>query len=185
MPCSPGSVSPRTICLGHSIGELTAAYVAGVLSLADAAVLVTARGRLMQACPAGAMIAVQASERDVVAMLQDHPQTTIAAINGPTSVVVSGHPDELDRIRERCAARDLKVTPLTVSHAFHSAYMDPALPEFEATAAGLTFMPPTVPVVSNLTGQIATTDQLTSSKYWTRQLREPVRFHDSVVHLLA
>ena len=171
--------------LGHSIGELTAAYVAGVLSLSDAAVLVTARGRLMQACPAGAMIAVQASERDVLAMLQDHPQTTIAAINGPASVVVSGHPDELDRIREHHVPRGLKVTPLVVSHAFHSAYMDPALPEFEATAAGLTFMPPTVPVLSNLTGRIATTDQLTSSNYWTRQLREPVRFHDSVVHLLA
>ena len=90
--------------LGHSIGELTAAYIAGVLCLPDAAVLVSARGRLMQACPPGAMIAIAASERDVLAVLKDHPTTAIAAVNGPTSVVVSGHPDELEQIRDHCAA---------------------------------------------------------------------------------
>ena len=93
-------VSPDYL-LGHSIGELTAAYVAGVLSLPDAAVLVAARGRLMQSCPPGAMIAVQASEHDVLALLKDHPGTAIAAINSPASVVVSGHPDELGRIRDQ------------------------------------------------------------------------------------
>ena len=171
--------------LGHSIGELTAAYLAGVFSLADAAVLVTARGRLMQSCATGAMIAVAASEHDVAALLAAHPGASIAAINGPASVVVSGAADQLALIQENCTARHLKVTPLTVSHAFHSATMDPALPEFQAIAAGLRFNPPSLPVVSNLTGDIATPEQLTSAEYWTRHLREPVRFCDGVAGLLA
>ncbi|WP_139825530.1 acyltransferase domain-containing protein, partial [Mycobacterium conspicuum] len=171
--------------LGHSIGELTAAYVAGVFSLADAAELVTARGRLMQACPPGAMLAIQATERQVEALLEDHPKVAIAAVNGPTAVVVSGDPDELAPIHESCAAKGLRTTSLSVSHAFHSALMDPALPEFEAIAAGLTFASPTVPILSNLTGQLATSEQLTSSRYWTRHLREPVRFYDSVRELLG
>jgi mycoketide-CoA synthase len=171
--------------LGHSIGELTAAYIAGVFSLADAAVLVTARGRLMQACPPGAMIAIQANEPEVEALLEDHPTIAIAAVNGPTSVVVSGDPDELEPIRDHCAARGLRATSLSVSHAFHSSLMDPALPEFEAIAAGLTLASPRVPILSNLTGQIATSEQLASSRYWTRHLREPVRFYDSVAGLLG
>jgi acyl transferase domain-containing protein/acyl-CoA synthetase (AMP-forming)/AMP-acid ligase II/acyl carrier protein len=171
--------------LGHSIGELTAAYIAGVFSLADAAVLVTARGRLMQACPPGAMIAIQANERDVETLLKDRPTIAIAAVNGPTSVVVSGHPDELEPIRDHCAAHNLRSSSLSVSHAFHSSLMDPALPEFEAIAAGLTLASPTVPILSNLTGQIATSEQLASSRYWTRHLREPVRFYDSVAGLLG
>ncbi len=171
--------------LGHSIGELTAAYVAGVFSLADAAVLVTARGRLMQACPPGAMIAIQANEREVEALLEDHPKIAIAAVNGPTSVVVSGDPDELKPIRDHCAAQGLRAASLSVSHAFHSSLMDPALPEFEAIAAGLTLASPTVPILSNLTGQLATSEQLASSRYWTRHLREPVRFYDSVAGLLG
>jgi acyl transferase domain-containing protein len=177
-------VSPDYL-LGHSIGELTAAYLAGVLSLPDAAVLVAARGRLMQSCPPGATIAVQASEHHVLALLQDHPGTAIAAINSPTSVVVSGHPDELGRIRDHCATRNYPVTSLPDSRAFHSAPMDPALAEFDAIVARLTFVAPAVPMLSNLTGEIATSGQLTSAEYWTRHLREPVRFHDSVVHLLT
>ena len=171
--------------LGHSIGELTAAYIAGVLCLPDAAVLVTARGRLMQACPPGAMIAIAANERDVLAILKDHPTAAIAAVNGPTSVVVSGHPDELEPIRDHCAAHSLRVRSLSVSHAFHSSLMDSALSEFEAIAAGLTLASPTMPILSNLTGELATSEQLTSSRYWTRHLREPVRFYDSVAGLLG
>ncbi|MEB4209440.1 type I polyketide synthase [Mycobacterium sp. 94-17] len=171
--------------LGHSIGELTAAYVAGVWSLPDAAALVTTRGRLMQACPPATMLAIHAGAPEVTALLTDHPHTSIAAINGPTSVVVSGPTDELDHLRQHCAAHHLNATPLPVNRAFHSAYMDPALPEFEATAATLTYHPPTVATLSNLTGGLATPAQLTSPSYWTRQLREPVRFHDSVIHLLT
>ena len=171
--------------LGHSIGELTAAYIAGVFSLADAAVLVTARGRLMQACPPGGMIAIQANEREVETLLEDHPKIAIAAVNGPTSVVVSGDLDELKPIRDHCAAQGLRATSLSVSHAFHSSLMDPALPEFEAIAAGLTLASPTVPILSNLSGEIATSEQLASSSYWTRHLREPVRFYDSIAGLLG
>ena len=171
--------------LGHSIGELTAAYLAGVFSLADAAVLVTARGRLMQACPPGAMLAIQANEPAVEALLTDHPRIAIAAVNGPTSVVVSGDPEALEPIREHCATHGIRATFLSVSHAFHSSLMDPALLEFEAIAESLTFASPTVPILSNLTGQIATSEQLASSRYWTRHLREPVRFCDSVVERLA
>ncbi len=171
--------------MGHSIGELTAAHLAGVLCLTEAAHLVAARGRLMQTCTSGAMMAITASEHDVTALLTDHPNTTIAAINSPTSVVVSGPSDELDRIGEQCAARQYKTTLLSVSHAFHSALMDPVLPEFAAVAAGLTFHAPSVPILSNLTGTIATPDQLTCGEYWTRHLREPVRFHDGIIELLT
>ena len=177
-------ISPDYL-LGHSIGELTAAYLGGVFSLADAAVLVTARGRLMQACPPGAMLAIAASEADVLALLDEYPRAVIAAINGPTSVVVSGHPDELERIREYAAGRDVRVHSLSVSHAFHSPDMDGALPEFEAIAAGVGSASPSVAILSNLTGEPASAEQLTSSRYWGRQLREPVRFYDNVACLLA
>ena len=171
--------------VGHSIGELCAAYVAGVLSLADAAALVCARGRLMQACVPGAMLAVAAAEHDVAALLAGQPDVAIAAVNGPTSVVLSGPAAELEDIRQRCLAGEYRVKWLRVSHAFHSPAMDPALAEFEAIAAGLTFHAPTVAIVSNLTGKLASAEQLTSPRYWTRHLREPVRFHDSVAGLLA
>ncbi|WP_188113201.1 acyltransferase domain-containing protein, partial [Mycobacterium simiae] len=156
-----------------------------VLSLPDAALLVSARGRLMQACAPGAMLAVQASERDIMALLADYPDTAIAAINGPTSVVVAGPVDQIERLRDHCGQRARKTTPLTVSHAFHSPAMDPALPEFEAIAAGLTFHRPALPIVSNLTGQLATAEHLTSAQYWTQQLRQPVRFGESVAGLLT
>ena len=121
----------------------------------------------------------------MVALLKDHPTIAIAAVNGPTSVVISGHPVELKPIRDHCAAHDIRVRSLSVSHAFHSSLMDPALPEFEAIAAGLTMASPTVPILSNLTGEPATSEQLTSSRYWSRHLREPVRFFDSVAWLLG
>ncbi len=172
-------------CLvGHSVGELTAAYLAGVFSLADAAMLVCARGRLMQACAPGAMIAIEAGEHHVVTMLDRYPGTAIAAVNGPNSVVVSGPREQLDRIGDHCGAQNLRVRSLTVSHGFHSPAMDPALPEFRAIAAGLRFQAPSVPILSNVTGQLATADQLTSPDYWTRHLREPVRFYDAVAGLL-
>ncbi|ORA09347.1 hypothetical protein BST12_27795, partial [Mycobacterium angelicum] len=177
-------INPHCL-LGHSIGELTAAYLAGVFSLADAAVLVSARGRLMQACAPGAMLAIQATEDDVTALLGDYPDTAIAAINSPTSLVVAGPFAQIDSLRDDCSKRPFKTTPLAVSHAFHSPAMDPALPEFEAIAAGLTYHPPLLPVVSNLTGQPATAEELTSAQYWTQHLRQTVRFGDSVAGLLA
>ncbi|WIX84130.1 SDR family NAD(P)-dependent oxidoreductase [Amycolatopsis carbonis] len=167
--------------MGHSIGEIGAAHAAGVFSLEDACTLVAARANLMQALPSGgAMLAVSASESDIVPLLGNYGDTVgIAAVNAGHAVVVSGDQDAIADLGRVLGERGHKTTWLRVSHAFHSALMDPMLDGFRAAIGGMTFHEPAVPLVSHVTGDVAGAEVATVD-YWVRHVREPVRFADGV-----
>ncbi|MDT0545103.1 type I polyketide synthase [Streptomyces lonegramiae] len=175
---------------GHSVGELAAAHVAGVLSERDTVELVAARGRLMRELPSGgAMVAVEASEEEVAQELARAAETpadrvAVAAVNGPRSVVLSGDEAAVLAVAERLAARGCRTTRLRVGHAFHSPLVEPMLEEFGRVAARPEYGEPRIPVVSALTGRPATGEDLRSAGYWVRHAREAVRFGD-VVHRLV
>ncbi|GAU69352.1 polyketide synthase, partial [Streptomyces sp. NBRC 110611] len=170
---------------GHSIGEIAAAHVAGVFTVADAAALVLARGRLMQALPeGGAMVSLEATEAEVRPLLEDRPdRVSVAAVNGPAAVVVAGRADDVTAVAEHFAALGRKTKRLRVSHAFHSPLMEPMVEEFRSAVSRLTPQAPVIPVVSGLTGTLATVEQLTSPDYWADHARHAVRFADTVAWL--
>ncbi|MGQ4335514.1 SDR family NAD(P)-dependent oxidoreductase, partial [Streptomyces hayashii] len=166
--------------IGHSIGELSAACVAGLWSLEDACRVVAARARLMQALPAGgAMAAVQATADDLVGLLGD--DVVIASVNAPGQVVISGPETGVERVMAACGRRARR---LAVSHAFHSPLVEPMLENFRRVLESVEYRTPTLPVVSNLTGTWIAPDTWRTPEYWVRQVREPVRFADGVATLL-
>ncbi len=185
--------------IGHSIGEYVAACVAGVFSLEDALHLVAERGRLMQAAPGvGEMAAVFAAE-DIVARVVrgvadsgagsgsggGADRVTLAAINGPSQVVVSGERDALAAVLEALDRGAIRWQRLAVSHAFHSPCMDPVLDEFERALRLVRFDEPKLSVISNVTGRAALPGELSNAGYWRRHLRQPVRFADGIESMLG
>jgi acyl transferase domain-containing protein len=181
-------VRPKYL-LGHSLGEITAAHVAGVMSLDDACQLVAARARLMQALPAGgAMIAIEASEQELAELPADVRHAgavSLAAINAERAIVVSGDEAPVLAVAAHFEASGRRVRRLAVSHAFHSAHMDAMLEPFEQLVAGLTLRPARMAIISNLSGELADPTQFCEPSYWVRQVREAVRFHPGVMSLKA
>ncbi|WP_394836498.1 SDR family NAD(P)-dependent oxidoreductase [Pendulispora rubella] len=172
------------VLLGHSIGEIVAAHVAGVLSLEDACTLVAARARLMQDLPpGGAMVVVQATEDEVRPHLD--AGVDLAGLNAPQSTVVAGGENAVHAIAQHFEALGRKTTRLRVSHAFHSPLVDPMLDDFRRVAESLSYQPPRIPIVSNLTGQRAHPADIASADYWVRHARHAVRFLDGVRSLHA
>ncbi len=169
------------VVMGHSIGEYVAACVAGVFSLEDGLKLIAQRGRLMQSLPQdGEMLALLASVAEAAEAIKPYGgDVSLAAINGPQSVVISGKRAAINTIERNLAAKGVKTKKLTVSHAFHSPLMEPILAEFDQVVAQVRFNLPQLKLISNVTGELAT-EEITTSKYWCDHLRQPVQFMASM-----
>ena len=167
--------------MGHSVGEYVAACLAGVFSLEDGLKLIAYRSSLMQALPQdGEMVAVLASEETVLAVIRPYSQqVSIAAINGPQSVVISGAREAISAICQILDDRSIKTKKLRVSHAFHSPLMQPMLAEFDRVARQIRFSPPQIPLISNVTGELMT-EAIATPEYWCDHITQPVRFARSM-----
>ncbi len=168
--------------IGHSVGEYTAACLAGVLSMADAMTLLQLRGKLMESCEPGRMLSVPLSEEDLVEYLSDSVE--LAAVNSPRLSVLSGDEDSLTRVQEALSRKQIDSTLLHTSHAFHSRMMEPILSAYEAAVQKIDFGKPAIPYISNLTGTWITEDQVRDPGYWAQHIRNPVRFHAGLTELL-
>ncbi len=170
-----------SVVMGHSVGEYVAACVAGVFSLEDGLKFIAERGRLMQTLPTdGMMVAVSASEAQVTTAIQAYTQTvSIAAINGPQSVVISGQRQAIETIIADLTTKGIKTKALKVSQAFHSPLMEPMLADFKRVALEIKYSLPQLDIISNVTGKRAT-DEIATPEYWCRHVRQPVRFADSI-----
>jgi amino acid adenylation domain-containing protein len=174
-------VRPRAM-IGHSIGEYVAACLAGVLSEEDALTLIAARGKLMQDLPGGAMLSVPLPEADVAPLLG--PDLSLAVINAPGLCVVAGAFDAIDRLQHALTGREIETRRLFTSHAFHSAMMEPAVAPLAERTRGVTLQPPSIPFMSNVTGDWITPTQATDPSYWALHMRRTVRFGDGIARLL-
>jgi malonyl CoA-acyl carrier protein transacylase len=175
-----------TAVLGHSVGEYVAACLAGVFSLEDALTLIATRGRLMQSLPHdGAMAVIFTDEASVAAAIKEYAdQVSIAAVNGPTNIVISGTKTAVAAIIEAFEKQQVKTRSLVVSHAFHSPLMDPILAEFEQAANQVNYQKPTLRLISNVTGKQAQNNEAQNAAYWRNHIRQAVRFADSIDTLL-
>jgi acyl transferase domain-containing protein/acyl carrier protein len=169
------------VVTGHSVGEYAAACIAGVFSLEDGLKLVAARGRLtMSHCERGRMLVIAANEVEAVEIIRPHVrEVSIAAVNGPGNVVLSGKSEAIETIMTDLNGKGIKAKPVQVSHAFHSPLMEPMLDEFERVASEVAYSVPQIPFCSNLTGQ-PVMDEIATPGYWCRHVRQPVRFADGM-----
>lgn len=179
-------VKPRAV-MGHSVGELGAAVAAGVMSVEDGLKLIAARGQLMQALPrGGAMCQIAVDEARALEEIAGYEgKVSIAGINGPTDVVISGDEDAVNAIATKLDGEGLSARKLKVSHAFHSHHMDPMLDAFEEVVASVTLNAPRIPLISNLTGKVVEADRITTPRYWRDHVRGAVRFLDGMQTLNA
>lgn len=171
------------LLVGHSLGEFTAAVIAGVMPVADAARLVALRGQLIQALPAGAMLAVRQPAAEVAPRLPS--ELSIATINAPEACVVAGPEAAIDALARQLEAEGVANQRLKTSHAFHSAMMEPAVSPFERAVSRVSLSAPTIPIISGRTGRPLTDAEATDPHWWAAQLRDTVRFADAVQHVLA
>ena len=175
-------VTPQAM-IGHSIGEYVAACVAGVFSLEDALALVTNRGQMMQQLPAGSMLSVPLPEAEILPRLGD--QLSLAVINGPARCVVAGPHEAIDALEQQWTNEGVDCRRLRTSHAFHSAMMEPILDAFRERVNAVQQQAPSIPFISNVTGEWITPNEATDPNYWVQHLRQTVRFADGLEQLLA
>ena len=171
--------------IGHSVGEYTAAFAAGSLGLEEALFLLCERGRLVQELPPGDMVSLNLSPEALAPWLEGQEELSLAAINGPNSLVVSGPTRGVQQFAAELEAQGVVLKRLFTSHAFHSSMLDPILPDFAKVLGKVTFAPPKLPWISNVTGTWADPLEVTTPQYWVRHLRDTVRFSEGLACLLA